>query len=126
MEQFYPDLIENISTCKSPMSMGSAITKTHFAEKMKLDPKKIVSVAIMCCTAKKYEAQRPELMVNGMQATDIVAVTREIVWMIKSAGIDFLNITPEEFDSPLGLSSGAGTIFRRNRRRDGSGTANSV
>ena len=111
MEQFYPDLIENISTCKSPMSMGSAIIKTHFAEQIKVDPKNIVSVAIMCCTAKKYEAQRPELMVNGMQATDIVAVTREIVWMIKSAGIDFLNITPEEFDSPLGMSSGAGTIF---------------
>jgi NADP-reducing hydrogenase subunit HndD len=111
MEQFYPDLIPNVSTCKSPMSMGSAITKTYFAEKMKIDPKKIVSVAVMCCTAKKYEAQRPELMVNGMQTTDFVAVTREIVWMIKSAGIDFLNITPEEFDSPLGLSSGAGTIF---------------
>jgi NADP-reducing hydrogenase subunit HndD len=111
MEQFYPDLIENVSTCKSPMSMGSAIIKTHFAEKIKVDPKNIISVAIMCCTAKKYEAQRPELMVNGMQTTDIVAVTREIVWMIKSAGIDFLNITPENFDSPLGLSSGAGTIF---------------
>ncbi len=111
MEQFYPDLIPNISTCKSPMSMGSAIIKTHFAEKMKLDPKNIVSVAVMCCTAKKYEAQRPELMVNGMQTTDIVAVTREIVWMIKSAGIDFLNIEPEQFDSPMGMSSGAGTIF---------------
>jgi NADP-reducing hydrogenase subunit HndD len=111
MEQFYPDLIENVSTCKSPMSMGSAITKTFFADQIKADPKNIISVAIMCCTAKKYEAQRPELMVNGMQTTDIVAVTREIVWMIKSAGIDFLNISPENFDSPLGLSSGAGTIF---------------
>jgi iron-only hydrogenase group A len=111
MEQFYPDLIENVSTCKSPMSMGSAIIKTHFANHIKADPKKIVSVAVMCCTAKKYEAQRPELMVNGMQTTDMVAVTREIVWMIKSAGIDFLNIQPEDFDSPLGLSSGAGTIF---------------
>jgi len=111
MEQFYPDMIDNVSTCKSPMSMCSALTKTYFADKIKADPKKIVSVAIMCCTAKKYEAQRPELAVNGMQATDMVVVTREIVWMIKSAGIDFLNITPEEFDKPLGLSSGAGTIF---------------
>jgi iron-only hydrogenase group A len=111
MEQFYPDLIDNVSTCKSPMSMCSSLIKTYFAEQIKSDPKKIISVAVMCCTAKKYEAQRPELMVNGMQATDLVAVTREIAWMIKSAGIDFLNIEPEDFDSPLGLSSGAGTIF---------------
>ncbi|MFA5553581.1 MAG: NADH-dependent [FeFe] hydrogenase, group A6 [Phycisphaerae bacterium] len=111
MEQFYPDLIENISTCKSPMSMGSAIIKTHFADQIKTDPKKIVSVAVMCCTAKKYEAQRPELDVRGMRTTDMVVVTREIAWMIKSAGIDFLNIEPEEFDAPLGFSSGAGTIF---------------
>ena len=111
MEQFYPELIDNISTCKSPMSMGSAMTKTYFAEKIKTDPKKILSVAVMCCTAKKYEAARPELSVNGLQTTDIVVTTREIAWMIKSAGIDFVNIQPEEFDAPLGLSSGAGAIF---------------
>jgi len=111
MEQFYPDLIENISTCKSPMSMGSAMVKTYFANKIKADPKKILSVAVMCCTAKKYEAARPELNVNGMRSTDIVVTTREAVWMIKSAGIDFINIKPEKFDEPLGLSSGAGAIF---------------
>ena len=111
MEQFYPELIDNISTCKSPMSMGSALTKTYFADKIKADPKKILSVAVMCCTAKKYEAARPELRVNGLEATDIVVTTREIAWMIKSAGIDFVNIQPEEFDAPLGLSSGAGAIF---------------
>lgn len=111
VEQFYPDLLDNVSTCKSPMSMASAIIKTYFAEQIKVDPKKILSVATMCCTAKKYEAERPELNVNGMRATDIVVDTREIAWMIKSAGIDFVNIKPEEFDSPLGLSSGAGTIF---------------
>jgi iron-only hydrogenase group A len=111
LEHFYPDLIDNISTCKSPMSMCSAIIKTYFAQQIKADPKKVVSIAVMCCTAKKYEAQRPELMVNGMPATDLVVVTREMAWMIKSAGIDFLNIEPEEFDAPLGLSSGAGTIF---------------
>jgi len=65
----------------------------------------------MCCTAKKYEAARPELKVNGMPAVDIVVTTREIAWMIKSAGIDFVNIKGEDFDKPLGLSSGAGTIF---------------
>jgi NADP-reducing hydrogenase subunit HndD len=111
VEQFYPDLLENLSTCKSPMSMASAIIKTYFADQIKVDPKKIFSVATMCCTAKKYEAQRPELDVHGMRATDLVVDTREIAWMIKSAGIDFLHIKPEEFDSPLGLSSGAGTIF---------------
>ncbi len=111
MEQFYPDLIENISTCKSPMSMGSTMIKTYFADKIKADPKKILSVAVMCCTAKKYEAARPELVVNGMRTTDIVITTRELAWMAKSAGIDFINITPEKFDEPLGLSSGAGAIF---------------
>ena len=111
MEQFYPDLIENVSTAKSPMSMMSALVKTYFADKIKKDPAKILSVAVMCCTAKKYEAQRPELMVNGMQATDMVVTTREMSWMIKSAGIDLLHIKQERFDEPLGLSSGAGTIF---------------
>jgi len=111
LEQFYPDLIENVSSCKSPMSMASSLIKTYFANKMKADPKNILSVACMCCTAKKYEALRPELVVDGMQATDIVITTRELAWMIKSAGIDLLHIKGEEFDHPLGYSSGAGTIF---------------
>jgi iron-only hydrogenase group A len=111
MEQFYPDLIENVSTCKSPMSMQSAIVKTFFAEKKGIDPAKILSVGAMCCTAKKYEAARPELEVHGMRGTDIVITTRELAWMIKSAGIDFVNMRKEPFDHPLGLSSGAGSIF---------------
>lgn len=111
MEQFYPDLIPHISSAKSPMSMASAMFKTYWAEKMSIDPKNILSVAAMCCTAKKYEAARPELDVNGMRATDIVVTTREMAWMIKSAGIDFVNIEPEKPDTPLGLSSGAGAIF---------------
>ncbi len=111
VEQFYPDLIENVSTCKSPMSMASALVKTYFADRIKADPEKILSVAFMCCTAKKYEAERPELRVRDMRATDIVITTRELAWMIKSAGIDFLHIKPEKFDEPLGLSSGAGAIF---------------
>lgn len=111
MEQFYPDLIENVSTCKSPMSMMGALLKTYFSDKIKADPGKILSVAIMCCTAKKYEAARPELQVNGMPAVDIVVTTRELAWMIKSAGIDFVNIKGEDFDKPLGLSSGGGAIF---------------
>lgn len=111
MEQFYPDLIDHVSTCKSPMSMQSAMTKSYFAQKIGVDPKKILSVAVMCCTAKKYEAARPELMVDGMITTDIVVTTREAAWMIKSAGIDLINIKPEQPDNPLGVSSGAGAIF---------------
>jgi len=111
VEQFYPDLLENVSTCKSPMSMMGALVKTYFADKIKKDPKNILSVAVMCCTAKKYEAARPELKVNGMAAVDIVVTTREIAWMIKSAGIDFVRLKGEDFDKPLGLSSGAGAIF---------------
>mgnify|MGYP000846296167 FL=1 len=111
VEQFYPDMLDNISTAKSPMSMASALFKSYWAEKMKIDPKKILSVAVMCCTAKKYEAMRPELDVHGMRATDIVVTTREMGWMIKSAGIDFVNIKEEKPDEPLGLSSGAGVIF---------------
>lgn len=111
LEQFHPDLIENISTCKSPMSMMGSLLKTYFPAKIKREPKEIFSVAVMCCTAKKYEAARPELMVDGMKPVDIVITTREAAWMIKSVGIDLVNIKGEEFDSPLGLSSGAGAIF---------------
>lgn len=111
LEQFHPDLIEHVSTCKSPMSMMGALVKTYFADKIQTDPKKILSVAVMCCTAKKYEAARPELAVGGMPAVDIVVTTREIAWMFKSAGIDFVNIQGEDFDKPLGISSGAGVIF---------------
>ena len=111
MEQFFPDLIPNVSTCRSPMSMMSSIIKTYFAEKIGVDPKNIASIAIMCCVAKKYEAQRPELMIDGMQMTDYALTTRELGWMLKSAGINLPEVKGEEFDSPLGMSSGAGTIF---------------
>jgi len=111
LEQFHSDLIENISTCKSPMSMMGALIKTYFADKIKRDKKEILSVAVMCCTAKKYEAARPELMIDDVRGVDIVVTTREIAWMIKSAGIDFVNIKGEGFDNPLGLSSGGGAIF---------------
>jgi NADP-reducing hydrogenase subunit HndD len=111
VEQFYPDLLENVSTCKSPMSMMGALIKTYFADKIQVEPEKILSTAIMCCTAKKYEAARPELQINGKPGVDIVVTTRELAWMIKSAGIDFVNIEGEDFDKPLGLSSGGGAIF---------------
>ena len=110
-EKFYPDMLENISTCKSPMSMQSSIIKTYFAEKLKLDPAKIFSVAVMPCTAKKCESARPEHSVDEMRVTDLVITTRELAWMIKSAGIDFINIEGEAYDKPCGMSSGAATIF---------------
>jgi len=91
--------------------MASTLIKSYFAKKIKVNPEKILSAACMCCTAKKYEALRPELMVDGIQVTDMVITTRELAWMIKSAGIDLLHIKGEEFDHPLGYSSGAGTIF---------------
>jgi iron-only hydrogenase group A len=112
MEHFYPELIPNASTCKSPMSMLSSLIKTYYAEKMKMDPKKIFVVAIMPCTAKKYEAKRPEHMAPwGAPYTDAVLTTRELIWLAKSLGVDFKNLPDGEFDSPLGIASGAGDIF---------------
>jgi len=111
LEKFYPDLIEHISTCKSPMSMMSNVIKTHFAKKKNIDPARIFNVAVMPCTAKKCEAARPEHTINGAPSTDLVITTRELAWMIKSAGIDFVRIQGEGFDKPLGMSSGAAPIF---------------
>jgi len=111
MEHFHPDLLENVSTCKSPMSMMSAVIRTYFAEKKGIDRAKMLIVAVMPCTAKKSEAARPELAMDGRPDTDMVLTTRELAWMIKSAGIDFVNIQGEGFDKPLGMSSGAATIF---------------
>ena len=110
-EQFYPELIENISSCKSPMSMAGALIKTYFAERIGVEPGKICNVGVMPCTAKKFEADRPELKVNGLITTDYVLTTRELAWMIKSAGIDFVNLEPELPDDPIGAYSGAGVIF---------------
>lgn len=110
-EQFYPELLPNLSTCKSPMSMMSSVLKTYYAKKRDVDPKDILSVAVMPCTAKKYEAQREELQIGGNRLTDIVITTRELAWMIQSAGIDLLKTEPEEFDNLFGFSSGAATIF---------------
>jgi iron-only hydrogenase group A len=112
MEKFYPSLIPHASTCRSPMSMLSALVKTYYAEKSGIDPKKIFSVAIMPCVAKKYEATRPEhCMADGTPFTDAVLTTRELIWMIKCYGIHFAKLPDGEFDQPLGLSSGAGDIF---------------
>lgn len=112
MERFYPELIPNASTCKSPMSMLSTIIKTHYATKLGIDPKKIYVVAIMPCTAKKFEASRKEHQAPwGAPYTDAVLTTREFIWLAKSLGVDFRNLADGEFDNPLGVSSGAADIF---------------
>ena len=92
MEKFYPELIPHASTCRSPMGMLSALVKTYYAEKKGLDPKKIVVVAVMPCVAKKYEASRPEHVLDGMPLTDVVLTTRELIWMIKCYGINFTTL----------------------------------
>ena len=110
-EHYYSDFIPNLSSCKSPHEMEGAIIKSYYAQKMGIDPKDIAVVSVMPCTAKKFEAIRPELSVNGLADVDEVITTRELAKMIKEAGIDFVNLPDEDFDSMLGESTGAGVIF---------------
>jgi NADH-quinone oxidoreductase subunit G/NADP-reducing hydrogenase subunit HndD len=111
IELKYPDLLPHLSTAKSPQQMFGALTKTYYAEKIGRDPKDIVSVSIMPCTAKKAEAVRPEFSTHGVQDVDFVLTTRELARMIKEAGIDFAAIASEDYDAPFGISTGAGVIF---------------
>ena len=110
-EHYFPGMTENLSTCKSPMQMFGAIAKTYYAEKEGIDPKDIVMVAIMPCTAKKFEIGREDEDAAGVPDVDIAITTRELARMIDRAGIKFASLPDEEFDVPLGLSSGAGVIF---------------
>ncbi|ACV64533.1 hydrogenase, Fe-only [Desulfofarcimen acetoxidans DSM 771] len=110
-EHFYPEFTENMSTCKSPHEMFGALTKTYFAEKEGLDPEKIVVVAIMPCTAKKYEASRPEFGNKRFKDVDWVLTTRELSRMIRQMGINFTELPDEDYDQPMGMSTGAGAIF---------------
>jgi iron-only hydrogenase group A len=112
LEKFYPNLIPHASTCKSPMMMTSVLAKTYYADKTGIDPKNIFVVAVMPCVAKKFEACRPEhFSPDGQPYTDAVLTTREIVWMIKSYGIDFNQLQDGGFDDPLGIATGAADIF---------------
>jgi NADH-quinone oxidoreductase subunit G len=107
VEKNYPDLLKNVSTCRSPMQMFSAVLKEHY----KNSNRRIVTVAVMPCTAKKFEAQREEFKVDGMPNTDYVITTQELIQMIRESGIIFSEIEPEAVDMPFGASSGAGVIF---------------
>lgn len=111
-EHQFPDLIDIPSTCKSPHQMLGAVAKSYFAEKMEIKPEDVTVVSIMPCVAKKYEISRPELEnEEGIKDVDIVITTRELARMIKEAGIDFENLEDENFDNPLGESTGASVIF---------------
>ena len=110
-EHYYPEMIPNLSSCKSPHEMLGAVIKSYYAGREDLDPNKVVVVSVMPCTAKKFEAQRPELSNNGLQDVDVVITTRELARMIKEAGIDFARLPDEDFDDMLGESTGASVIF---------------
>ena len=110
-EHYYPDLIPHLSTCKSPQQMQGAMIKSYYAEKAGIDPKDIVVVSVMPCVAKKFEITRDDQGHDGMQDNDISISTRELAKMIKTAGIQFTDLPDGEFDSLMGIGSGAGTIF---------------
>lgn len=110
-EMNYPEILDNISTCKSPHEMEGAVLKTYYARKMGIDPKDIFVVSIMPCTVKKYESARPELKEEVLPDVDAVLTTRELVRFFKIAGIDFNDLPESEFDNPLGESTGAAAIF---------------
>lgn len=111
VEKHFPDYRDHLSSAKSPMSMFGAIAKTYYPEKAGLDVNDIVTVAVMPCTAKKYEASRPEMGRNGQQDVDIVLTTRELIKLIKYVGLSLNELPESDFDSPLGVGSGAGAIF---------------
>ncbi len=111
IEHKFPQFLPNVSTCKSPQQMFGALAKTYYAQKRNLDPSKIVSVSIMPCTAKKYEANRPEMRDSGYKDVDYVLTTRELAKMIKQAGIDFKTLEDDKYDSIMGNSTGAAVIF---------------
>ncbi len=110
-EHYFPDMTENLSSCKSPQQMFGATAKTYYAEKMGIDPKDIVMVSIMPCTAKKFEIGREDQSAAGVPDVDFALTTRELGRMIERAGINFLGLEDEKFDDPLGISTGAGVIF---------------
>lgn len=110
-EYYYPDMLDHLSSCKSPQQMSGAVIKTWYAEKMGIDPKDIVVVGIMPCTAKKFETKRENQSASGYPDVDYSLTTRELGRMIESAGIYFKHLPDEEFDNPLGDSTGAAVIF---------------
>ncbi|HPK06062.1 MAG TPA: [FeFe] hydrogenase, group A, partial [Bacteroidales bacterium] len=110
-EHIFPDLLKNLSSCKSPQQMFGALAKTYYADKINIKAQDMIVVSIMPCTAKKFEANRPEMRDSGYQDVDYILTTRELAMMIRQAGIDFEKLEDEKYDSILGESTGAGVIF---------------
>ncbi len=110
-EHYFPDMTENLSSCKSPQQMFGAVLKTYYAEKEGIDPAKIVSVSVMPCTAKKFEVGRDDQNASGYPDVDIAITTRELARMIRRMGLKFTELPDEDFDDPLGTSTGAGVFF---------------
>ncbi|MBQ8927485.1 MAG: iron hydrogenase small subunit [Oscillospiraceae bacterium] len=110
-EHYFPDMTENLSSCKSPHQMLGAVAKTYYAEKIGKKPEDIIVVSVMPCTAKKFECQRDDQSAAGVPDVDYVLTTRELARMIRRAGLKFTALPDEDFDNPLGLSAGAGDIF---------------
>ncbi len=110
-EYYYPDMLDHLSSCKSPQQMAGAVIKTYYADKAGIDPKDIVSVSIMPCTAKKFEIGREDQSASGYPDVDVALTTRELAKMIERAGLKFAALPDEEFDSPLGEDTGAAVIF---------------
>ncbi len=111
VEHFYPDYVDNLSTCKSPQQMMGAIIKSFFADREGIDPKQIYSVSIMPCTAKKFEAGRPEMANENCPDVDAVLTTRELARLIRTRGLDLNTLEPEDADDPFGERTSAGKIF---------------
>lgn len=111
IEMNYPELLGNLSSCKSPHQMFGAILKSYYAEKEKINPKKMFVVSVMPCVAKKFERTRDEMKNDGLDNVDAVITTRELARMIKQANIDFVNLEETEFDNPMGEATGAAAIF---------------
>jgi NADH-quinone oxidoreductase subunit G/NADP-reducing hydrogenase subunit HndD len=111
-EQHFPQILDHLSTCKSPQQMFGALAKTFYADLLKIDPANLSVVSIMPCTAKKYEAARGEMKVDGIHPdVDVVLTTRELAKMIDQMGIDFANLEEQQFDDPFGITTGAAAIF---------------
>ncbi|MBP7146879.1 MAG: [FeFe] hydrogenase, group A [Acidobacteria bacterium] len=111
IEHFYPDYLPNLSTAKSPQQMFGALIKTFYAEKQGIDPKDVISVALMPCSAKKFECNRPEMAASGYKDVDYGLTTRELAKMISEAGVDLAAMPGSDFDSPFGTATGSGVIF---------------
>jgi len=111
IEHFYPDMLDNLSSAKSPQQMFGAVIKTYYAQLHNIDPKDIVTVALMPCSAKKFECNRPEMMDSGFKDVDYGLTTRELAKMLKEAGIDLPRMAKSDFDDPFGTATGSGVIF---------------